>query len=154
MSLSLTSSNKADAPQFQLTFRNVGEKDITLNLGRMLANGRVQLPDRISLSLSDTSKKTRLLSFFDRRYPAAAGRQDNYIVPLRPGSVYVLRISLDQLMSPETNEYELKLSPGKYQIAARFEGGGAKFVNLDTPGIRLMNFWEGELQSNILAVER
>lgn len=153
MSLSATSSSKADVPQFQVAFRNAGE-DLTLNLGMMLANGKVQLPDKISLTLSDASGKTRKLSFSDKRYPGVAGRIDDYIVRLRSGSIYLLKVGLDQFVSPDTNEYELRLSSGKYQITAQFEGSGARFINLDRPAIRLMNFWKGKVQSNTLAVER
>jgi hypothetical protein len=41
--------------EFRVAFRNVGEKDSVLNLGIMLANGRVQLPDRVTLELTDAS---------------------------------------------------------------------------------------------------
>lgn len=154
MSLSTANSRKMDIPEFQVVVRNAGEQDVTLNLGFMLANGKVQLPESISLNLTDAHRKTRKLNFFDRRYSGVAGRVDDYVVPLRAGSSYTLKFSLDQFWSPDTKEYELKLYPGKYQITAQFEGGGAKTSNLDMPGIKLMNFWQGKLQSNALAVER
>jgi hypothetical protein len=154
MSISAADSVRTDSPVFHLAFQNAGEKDLILRLGYMLANGRVQLPDRISLTLTDANGRTRKLRFLDWRYPAIAGRVDDYIIPLRSGSIYTLDLSLDQFCSPETNEYELRLSPGKYQIAAEFEGTGAKAVNMDAPGIKLFNFWSGKLQSNVLTVER
>jgi hypothetical protein len=154
MSISATGSSKADVPEFQVAFRNIGEQDVTLNLGFMLANGKVQLPKRIGLSLNEVNGKTWNLSFFDRRYPAINGRVDDYVVPLRVGSIYALKISLDQYWSPDTKELALNLPPGKYQINAQFEGGGAKTSNLDMPGIKLMNFWTGKLQSNVLEIER
>jgi hypothetical protein len=43
-------------------------------------------------------------------------------------------------------------SSGKYHITA-IEGGGAKTSNLDVPGIKLMDFWVGKLQSNIIVVQ-
>lgn len=127
---------------------------MTLNLGIMLANGKVQLPDRIRLSLIDAGGRRRELRFFDKRYPAIAGRVDDYAVPLRAGSTYILTLSLSQFWSPDTKEFQLKLSQGKSQIVAHFEGGKARTDNLDTPGIKLMNFWEGVLLSNALAIER
>src|SRR5882762_9505959 len=105
----------------------------------MLADGKVQLPDRISLNLTNEGGRIRKLSFFDKRYPAVAGRMDSYIVPLRAGSIYTLRLSLHQFWSPDTKEFDLKLLPGRNQISAQFEGGGAKFVNFDMPGIKFMN---------------
>jgi hypothetical protein len=104
--------------------------------------------------VTDASGKTRNLKFFDQRYPGVAGRVDDYLVPLRVGSSYTLKLSLDQFWSPDTKEFEMKFFPGEYQITAQFEGGGAKTSNLDLPGIKLMNFWLGNLQSNIVVVKR
>jgi len=154
MTISAADSHKADVPEFQVALRNTGEQDVTLNLGFMLANGKAQLPESINLNLIDDGGKTRKLKFFDRRYPAVAGRVDDYVVPLRAGSIHTLKLSLDQFWSPDTKEFELKLSPWKYQTTAQFEGGVAKTSNLDMPGIKLMNFWQGKLQSNALVVER
>ena len=33
-----------DEPEFEVAFQNMGEQDVSLNLGIMLANGKVQLP--------------------------------------------------------------------------------------------------------------
>ena len=154
MSISVVDSHNLDVPEFQVALRNAGTKDVTLNLGLMLANGNVQLPQNISLNVTDASGKTHKLKFFDRRYPGVAGRVDDYVVPLRAGSSYTLKLSLDQFWSPDTKEFQLKFFPGKYQITAQFEGGGAKTSNLDVPGIKLINFWLGNLQSNIIMVEQ
>jgi hypothetical protein len=154
MSITALNSSDMSVPAFQVALRNIGERDVTLNLGIMLANGKAQLPDRIRLSLMDAGGRIRELRFFDKRYPAIAGRVDDYVVPLRAGSTYILTLSLDQFWSPDTKEFQLKLSRGKSQIVAHFEGGKARTDNLDTPGIKFMNFWEGDLDSNALAVER
>jgi hypothetical protein len=154
MSISASGAHDLDVPEFQVALRNAGKQDVSVNLGHMLANGKVQLPENISLNLTDDGGKTRKLKFFDRRYPGVAGRVDDYVVPLRAGSTYTLNLSLDQFWSPDTKEFELKIFPAKYQIMAQFEGGGAKTSNLDVPGIKLMNFWLGKLQSNIMVVER
>jgi hypothetical protein len=154
MSISAVGSNNLDNPKFEVVMRNAGERDVTLNLGYMLGNGKVQLPQNISLNVSDALGRTRKLEFFDRRYPAVAGRLDDYIVPLRAGSSYTLMLSLNQFWSPGTNEFELKLFPGKNHITAQFEGGGAKTSNLDVPGLKLINFWLGNLQSNVLVIDR
>src|SRR3954468_14623281 len=58
---------------FQFALRNVGDHDITLNLGIMLANGKVQLPDRLALKFTDAQGKTRLFTFSDKRYGFIAG---------------------------------------------------------------------------------
>jgi hypothetical protein len=154
MSISIAESRETDVPEFQVALRNTGEKDVTLNLGMMLANGKVQLPTRISFNVTDNTGKIRRFDFSDPKHGSVAGRVDDYIVPLRAGSTYILLIRSDQLWSPDSKAYGLKLAPGKYQVTTHFEGSGAKAVNLDTPGNNLMNFWIGKLQSNALAVER
>jgi hypothetical protein len=137
-----------------VALRNVADHDLTLNLGTMLANGKVQLPNNISLNFTDAEGKTRKFRFADKKHSFVAGRIDDYVVPLRAGSTYILRLTLDQFWCHETKEFEVKLLPGRNQLTAQFEGGGAKLVNLDLPAVKLMNFWEGRVQSNTLAIER
>ena len=148
MSISIADSPKADNPKLELIIRNAGEKDLVLNLGMMLANGKVQLPNKISFNLTDESGKTRKFDFFDRKYAVIAGRVDDYIVPLRAGSLYGIRINLDNLYSLGTNESGLKLPSGKYQVTAQFEGDGAMISHLS------VNSWKGNLQSNALTFNR
>jgi len=154
MSISLADSRHTGISEFRVALHNAGEKDVTLNLGMMLANGKVQLPTRISFNVTDSTGKIRRFGFSDPKHGFVAGRVDDYIVPLRANSIYTLIIRSDQLWSPESKDYGLKLAPGKYQVATQFEGSGAKAFNLDKPEIKLMNFWIGKLQSNALGVER
>ena len=148
MSLASTDSN------LQVALRNIGDRDVTLNLGAMMANGKVQLPSNISFNFTDAQGKTRLFKFADKRYPGVAGRLDDYIVPLRAGSTYTLQFTLDQSWCDETREFFIKLLPGKNYLTARFEGTDAKLVSLDMPAIKLMNFWLGRVESNTLLLER
>ena len=148
MSLASTDSN------LQVALRNIGDRDVTLNLGAIMANGKVQLPSNISLNFTDAQGKTRRFKFADKRYPGVAGRLDDYIVPLRAGSTYTLQFTLDQFWCDETREFSIKLLPGKNYLTVRFEGTGAKLVNLDMPAIKLMNFWLGRVESNTLLLER
>jgi len=147
MSLSAIGSLKGNDQEFQLALRNAGDNDIIVNLGSMLANGKVQLPDNIILSSTDAEGKTRKCRFGDKRHLFVAGRVDDYLIPLRAGSIYTLRLNMDQFWCPS-------LPQGRNQLTAEFEGGGAKIVNLDMAGIKLMNFWIGKVQSNTLAIER
>jgi hypothetical protein len=138
-----------ETPVFQVTLKNAGDKDAVLNLGMMLANGKVLLPDAIHLILTDSTGKSKELHFADRRYPGVAGRIDDYAVPLCVGSSYILRLSLDNFWCPEMKEFRLKLKPGQYRVRSEFAGKGAQFVNGDMEGIKLMNFWQGTLQSDV-----
>lgn len=137
----------------EVALQNVSERDVILNFGIMLGNGRVQLPNYISLNFTDAHGKTRVFKFNDKRYPGVAGRIDDYVVPLSAGSTYALHLTLDQFWCQETNEFSIPLLPGKNLLTAEFEGNGAKASNLDTPGIKLMNFWRGTVESNTLTLE-
>lgn len=153
MSLSISKSSNPDDPEFEVAIRNVGEKDVTLNLGIMLANGKVQLPEKIRLNLADKSGKTRELFFSDKRFAAISGRVDDYVVPLRAGSTYTISLQLDQFWSPDTKEFELRLKPGRYEVSAQFQGDGAEHINTDMQGMKLVTFWKGKLQSNVCGVD-
>src|SRR5262245_64891789 len=86
----------ASASDLQLALRNVGDHDLTLNLGIMLANGKVQLPERVAIKFTDAQGNTRLFKFADKKYSVIAGRVDDYVVSLRVGSTYTLQLTLDQ----------------------------------------------------------
>jgi len=148
------SSIDPNGSDLQLSFRNVGDHDVTLNLGVMMANGNVQLPSYVSLIFTDAKSQTRVFKFADKKHPGVAGRLDDYVVPLRAGSVYMLKLSLNQFSCQETKEFEIPLLPGKNQLTAQFQGSGARFANLDMAAIKLMNFWFGRVESNTLTIER
>ena len=111
----------------------------------MLDNGKVQLPNKIHLNLLDGSGRKRELHFSDRRYPGVAGRVDDFVVPLRAGSTYTLKLRLDQFWSPSTQEFELKLTPGRYEVSAQFQEDRAETRNV-------IFVWKGKLQSNIVEI--
>ena len=130
---------------FEVSLHNAGAQDFVVNLGLMIANGKTMFPHAVRLTLSD-SAGTRKLEYGGQN-PIRAGRIDDYVVALRGGSKYTLRVSLDHYFSPATKEYRLKLQPGRYRVAAQFEGKGAITNNADMRGVSLLNFWKGSLQS-------
>jgi hypothetical protein len=77
--------------EFYVALENTADSDFVVNLGQMLANGKVMFPKAIRLTLTDPAGQTRELDFSDRRYPAVAGRVDDFTVALRSGSLYALR---------------------------------------------------------------
>jgi hypothetical protein len=137
-----------------LALQNVSDHDLTLNLGVTMANGKVQLPDRVAIKFTDAQGKTRIFKFADKRYPAVAGRVDDYVVPIRAGSSYTLVLKSDQFWCHETNEFSIVLSSGDNQLTAQYEGAGATALNADMAGVRLMNFWPGKVESNTLTLHR
>jgi len=152
MSICVATPRKVnESPMFRVSLENVGDVDVILNLGIMLANGKVHLPERIRLILTDAEGQARELHFSDRRFPGVAGRVDDYVLPLRAGSTYIIRLSLDDYWCAKTKEFRLKLKPGQYKVRAEFTGEAANHLNHDTRGIGLMNYWKGELQSDPVA---
>jgi hypothetical protein len=145
MSIRATAPESTDSLQLHVTFENVSDKDTVLNLGMMLANGKVHLPDAVRLILTDPDGQSRELFFSDTR---VAGRVDDYAVPLRAGSAYTLRLRLKDYWCPKSNEFRLALKPGIYGVRAEFTGNGAQHVNSDTEGLGLMHFWTGKLESD------
>jgi hypothetical protein len=148
------SSNDPKSSELQITLRNTGSRDVMLNLGSMLANGKVQLPDQIAMMFTDGSGRTRLFTFADKKHSSVGGRVDDYIVPLRVNSMYTLTVMLDQFWCQETNEFQIPLTGGSNRLTAEYQGTGALHLNLDTPGIKLMKFWLGKVESNTLILER
>src|SRR5690242_7739273 len=88
-----------------LTFANVGERDVTLNLGIMLGNGKLQSPTQNAIKFSDGQGKVRRFQFYDKRYSGVGGQVDDYLVPLPMRSTYTLQLSLDQFWCQETKEF-------------------------------------------------
>src|SRR5262249_48858978 len=121
----------SNSAEFLISIQNVSNTDFVVNLGFMLANGKVMFPEAVRLVLTYPAGNTRELHFFDRRYPAIAGRLDDFTVALRAGAAYEFPVSLDQYWSESTKEFGMKLGAGRHRIQARFEGRGASFVNLD-----------------------
>jgi len=151
LSLSLVDPKTSE---LEVALRNVSDRDVMVNLGALMANGKVHLPNNISIKVTDANGNTRQFEFADKKHLNVGGRLDDYIVPLRAGSMYTLTLKLDQFWSQETSEFAIELLPGKNRLTAQLEGSGANFVNLDMPGVRLMNFWLGKVESNTLIVER
>jgi hypothetical protein len=135
----------AKEPAFRVTIENKGNVDVVLNLGVMLANGRTQVPTDIGLVLTYPNGKSRELVF---RGPRVGGRVDDYLVPLRSGSAYTLRISLSDLWSPDTNGGKLTFEPGEYQVRATLTSKQPHFINTDMEGVSVLNVWKGKLQSD------
>ena len=134
--------------RFYVTFENVGATDTVLNLGMMLANGRVQQPSAVRLALTDPNGRVRELQFSDKRYPGVAGRVDDYVVPLRTGSAYMVKLSLENFWCPKTSEFTLQLKPGKYAVRAEFTGQEAQIVSLGNKDVKFLPFWTGTVKSD------
>ena len=154
LGVSATASGTAGAYAVEVSFRNTGSSDALLNLGWMLGNGKVMFPDAVRVTLTGHDGATCELNYFDRRYAVIRGRVDDLIVGLPAGSVYVLRLTSDRLWcaAASVGPWET-LAPGRYAATARFEGKGVQRANLDMPGLALMTFWKGRLDSGEASLE-
>ncbi len=142
---------RSGPPKFRVEFRNAGENDLILNLGVALANGRKQYPNAVFLILTDAQGRSRRL---DLREPGLiAGRVDPLIVPLPVGSTFSLPVDLDKYWPWASREFDYKLRPGNYSLAAQYIGRAvdSRETNLDVKGMALMPYWEGTATSNQLA---
>lgn len=130
-----------------IVVENVGSADVVLRLGTMLANGKVMWPDAIRLEVTDSGGAVTTLRFFDRRYPVIGGRMDDYLVALRGSSRIGVVTTLADYALVTTSEPQTRLSAGRYRVRALLDATAASSLNLDTPGIALLNFWLGSLES-------
>lgn len=140
-------------PKFRVELRNAAQKDLVVNLGTMLANGKMQYPNAVVLVLTDAQGKSRQL---DLREPGfIAGRVDPFVLPIPIGATFSIPVDLDKYWAAESKEFDYKLKPGTYSLEAQFTGRSVsqQEANLDVKGIALMPYWTGTVASNHLRFE-
>lgn len=139
--------NDNDKTRFNVTLQNVGKKDLVLNLGMMLANGKEQYSTGVKLIFTDPNGKTYEFHNNIGRHPGIAGRVDPFVVPLAVGCTYVLRVDFDNYWLVPVG---ISLPKGQYHVAAIFESKAVVHTNLDMEGISLMLYWTGVIKSEEL----
>jgi hypothetical protein len=145
-----TETVPSQGAKFIVALQNTSNADFVLNLGVMLGNGKVMLPNAIHLLLTDRILGNTLALDFCGGPGAIAGRLDDYTVALQAGATYALPVSLYKYCGPAPMALGVKLLPGRYHISARFDGRGALTRNTDMAGVALLNFWTGTIQSDTL----
>jgi hypothetical protein len=153
MHLDRTRGTQFRTPKFSVELRNAGEKDLVLNLGSMLANGKSQYPSAVVLTLTDSHGKSRRLEL--RRPAGVAGRVDPLVLPLPIGARFSIPVDLRNYFAPVTEEFEIKLKRGAYSIEAQLTGKGVSYddANLDMKGLSAIPFWQGTVTSNRIRFE-
>jgi hypothetical protein len=141
------------APKFRVELRNAAQKDLVVNLGMILANGRMQYPNAVILVLTDAQGKSRRLDLREPR--AIGGRVDPFVLPIPIGATFSIPVDLDKYWAAESKEFDYKLKPGTYSLEAQFTGRSVsqQEANLDVKGIALMPYWTGTVASNQLRFE-
>ena len=136
--LSLQVEPYRDDAEYALAFANVGEVDTVLNLGIMLANGRRQLPSAIQLVFTDSTGNDAQAEF---AMPPIGGRVDDYLIPLRAGSQYSVRLAASSFH---------RVTFDAESVRARFVGKEAGSANPDVEGLKFLPFWIGTIESNVV----
>jgi hypothetical protein len=137
--------------KFNIALQNTGHSDFVVNLGMMLANGKAMFPSAVRLALTDPAGNSHDLKIGPIR---VAGRVDDFMVAMPVGATYAFAVSLDQYSGEATREFGfLKLTPGRHQISASFDGNGAMAGNVDMKGVALLNFWKGTVRSSVVEFE-
>ena len=133
-------------PQFRVAIQNVGEKDLVLNLGMLLGNGKSQHTSALKLIVTYASGKSREL-INEPGGGGIAGRMDPFIVPLPSGCSYVVRVDFDNYaFAPTTDSKPSILVRSETKITVIFEG---KAIDDRNAAIPAMPYWTGSIQSTV-----
>ena len=152
---------RTGVPNLQVTFRNVTDSDLNLNLGTIggysprpckLDNRNIPCTFNFKLNITDSDGAVRTYTF--RGITFVAGRLDPYIVQVKARSTYTLELGIDQFWSPATRDYQaLALTPGTNKLSLEFEGQELGLVNSGQEYLSKLIFWKGKVTSNSLTVE-
>ena len=103
-------TGQSKVPRFKVELRNVGEKDLLLNLGIMTRSGEQQYHSAVSLILVDSQ---RLFQFIElkRSLPASEAGKETLYLPLPVGASFSFPVDLDNYWAVNSKEFD-KLKPG------------------------------------------
>jgi hypothetical protein len=127
-------TGQSKVPRFKVELRNVGEKDLLLNLGIMSRSGEQQYPSAVSLILVESQ---RLFQFIElkRSLPASEAGKETLYLPLPVGASFSFPVDLDNYWAVNSKEFD-KLKPGTYWLAAHLNGftRAARSFSVTIPG--------------------
>jgi len=121
ISLDQAATRQFEIPKFRVELRNVGEKDLLLNLGIIIRNGGQQYPTAISLILADPQRPFQLIEL-KRSLPVDGVGRETLYLPLSIGATFSFRVDLDDYWAVNSKEFDSKLKPGTYWLAAHLNG--------------------------------
>ena len=81
-----------------------------------------------------------------RRIYGVGPRSIRYVVPLRVGSTYTLKLRLDDFWCPKSKEFNVELKPGKHGVRAEFAGNKSQHRNSGSEAVPFMPFWAGKVK--------
>jgi hypothetical protein len=107
-------------PLFRVELRNVGERDLLLNLGTVSITGQ-QYPTAVSLSLTDAHGDSQRLQRKTFSVPNGPGTKP-LLLPLPAGASFSFPVDLRDYWALGNKEFSPKLKPGTYSREAQFAG--------------------------------
>jgi len=119
--LDQAATGQSKVPRFKVELRNVGEKDLLLNLGIMSRTGEQQYPTAVSLILVDSQRLFQLIEL-QRSLPVSAAEKEPLHLPLPVGATFSFLVDLDNYRAVNSKEFDYKLKPGTYWLAAHLSG--------------------------------
>ena len=147
ISISLAQTDHPDSrvPGFRVDFRNRSDRDYGLHLGLMAGIGKY--PRALFLIITDAQGKSRR---FDLIKPAGIlGHINPFVVRLPVRGTYSVPVNLDDYWVVLSKEPNYKLTPGTYDIQARFIG----IDDVAESGPGALPLWTGTVVSNHLRFE-
>jgi hypothetical protein len=121
LSISLDAAARPpDVPAFKVELRNVGKRDLLLDLGTVSSNGQ-QYPTAVSLILGDQQGDSQRLQLKTFSVPNAPGTKP-LLLPLPVGATFSFPVDLRNYWVLGNKEFSPKLKPGTYSLEAQFAG--------------------------------
>jgi hypothetical protein len=105
--LDQTATGQSKVPRFKVELRNVGEKDLLLNLGIMSRSREQLYPTAVSLILVDSQRLFQLIEL-KRSLPDSAAEKETLYLPLPVGATLLLPCGLEQLLGGELKGIRLQ----------------------------------------------
>lgn len=108
-------------PTFRVEMRNVGEKDLLLNLGLMTRNGEQQYPTAVSLTLAGAQGESQRLEL-KRSLPVGDAGVATLSLPLPVGATYSFPVDLNKYWVTSSTKLAYQLKPGTCHLFAEYLG--------------------------------
>ena len=124
ISLDQAANEQFKVPRFRVELRNVGGKDLLLNLGSKSRDGRRQYLTAVSLVLVDAQGGSQWLEL-KRTVPVSDAGTETLSLPLPVGASFSFPVDLDDYSVATSNELDHRPKPGTYLVAAHLNG----FIN-------------------------
>lgn len=119
--LAQAAAAQSSIPKLRVEFRNVGEKDLLLNLAIMTGHAAEQYPTAVSLILVDAQGSEEWLEL-KRPHQVNDAKNEPLLLPLPVGATFSFGVDLENYWTPTLKESAYTRKPGTYLLAAHLAG--------------------------------